>query len=319
VSSIIVTGASGFIGSYLGLMLSQLDYNSTAVVRSSGVRCNGYQQTKVVGDISASTEWGKVLDDIDCIIHLAAKAHVLQHDEKKSLDEFLRVNCDGTLNLARQASSAGVKRFIYISSIGVLGNKTTDNLFNNTSIPNPAEPYAISKLEAEYGLMEIAKTTDMDVVIIRPPLVYGAGAPGNFNRLLWLINNIKVLPLGRLNATKSMISLHNLCHFIIHCIHHPKAINRAFVVSDGVDFSIDVLIKMIATDMKKKIYNLPFPVILLKLAGILVNKSDAITKLSDSLIVDNSETAEILNWQPVQAPEEGVKEAVNWYLEHNKT
>lgn len=318
-SSILVTGASGFIGTHLGSILSERGYDCTAIVRSSEIICENYQHTIAVGDISSSTEWGEILDDVDCIIHLAAKAHVIHYDVKNALDEFMKVNRDGTLNLARQALSAGVKRFIYISSIGVLGNKTTDKSFSNMSIPNPAESYAISKLEAEYGLMEMAKEAEMEVVIVRPPLVYGSGAPGNFNRLLQLINKTNVLPFGSLKAKKSMISLHNLCHFITHCIHHPNAANRAFVVSDGVDFSVDALIEMIAKDMGKRMLNLPFPIILLKLAGILLNKSSAITKLSGSLIVDSSETMDVLNWQPVQEPEEGIREAVNWYLEHNKT
>jgi nucleoside-diphosphate-sugar epimerase len=269
----------------------------------------------LIEDIVSFDQWEEILNGFDAIIHLAARAHVLSGSSNNPIDEFRKVNRDATLRLAESASSAGLRRFIYVSSIGVLGNSAPkENAFNNDSIYDPKEPYAISKMEAEIGLNRISKSTEMEVVIIRPPLVYGPAAPGNFHRLLKLVDSGLPLPFAKMNAKKSMISLDNLCDLLVRTVSTPLPKFSKYVVSDGSDWSTSDLVRLIAKYMDRKQSLLPVPVSLLKALTTIVGKSEEIRKLSTPLVVDGSETAEVLGWLPVQSPEDGVRKAVEFYL-----
>ena len=217
--------------------------------------------------------------------------------------------------LAKSASKGGLKRFIYVSSIGVLGQSAPmEHAFNNNSIYAPKEPYAISKMEAEVGLKVISESTGMEVVIVRPPLVYGPAAPGNFQRLLKLVDTGLPLPLARLNAIKSMISLENLCDLLVRTVSTPLPKFSKFVVSDGSDWSTADLVRLIAKYMDRRQSLFPVPVPLLKAVAAIVGRSEDIHKLAAPLVVDGSETAKVLGWSPVQSPEDGVRKAVEFYL-----
>jgi len=314
-SSILVTGANGYIGRALGKELSERGYSVYGAVRGTmeeGIA--GYQQLFSTGDLGETTDWGDALKGIECVIHLAARAHKLNESQKEAADLYHEVNCNGTLHLAKQAAKAGVKRFIYISSIGVLGDKSESSPFTNHSAYAPATPYTHSKMEAEIGLDEIAENSEMDIVVIRPPLVYGEGAPGNFLRLLKLVKLGIPLPFGALHSTRSMIYLDNLLDFMIKCIDAPAAVNRKWVISDGSNWSTAELVRQIASSMGKRLFLIPIPLFLLRFVGTLVGEVIAVDKLSSPLRVDNSDTMKLLGWEPPYAPEYGLKRSVEHYI-----
>lgn len=310
-----VTGANGYIGNRFCKLCT--DYIITGCVRTSKESIEGCNTVVETGDIAEFNGWGGLLQGSECVVHFAARTHIIEDSSKSPLDEFRKVNRDTTLRLAEAAVTSGVKRFVYVSSIGVLGNSSSIvGSFDNKTPYDPQDPYAISKMEAEIGLKNISELTDMEVVIVRPPLVIGPGAPGNFRRLLRLVDTGIPLPLGNLVARKSMISLDNLCDILIKCISAPLPRFSQFVVSDDYDYSTAGLVRLIAKYMGKKQLLLPMPVFFLEAVASLVGKSADIRKLAVPLVVDGSETTRILNWSPVQPPEECVKEAVGYYLAH---
>ena len=316
---IVVTGANGYIGKHLGKKLNELGYYAIAAVRSKDVSImDDFQEIYHTGDINLKTKWIKVLGNIDCVVHLAARAHVTSEYESDPLSIFQVVNRDGTINLARQSVAAGVKRFIYISSIGVLGNNTVEGVFTNHSAYNPVEPYAISKMEAEQGLISIGKNSNMEIVIVRPPLVYGPSAPGNFNKLLSLVVKGFPLPLGAFHEKKSMVSLDNLTDFLLVCIKSKAAANQNFVISDGGSWSTVELIHLLSKYMKKNIFLVPIPIFILKFLGKITGRLTQIEKLSQPLEIDSSQTMRILNWKPQQLPEIAIKQAVDSFMGNEK-
>jgi len=316
--NILITGATGFIGNQLISKCSDNCLRAVGCVRklsqSEFLNC----ESILIEDIVSFDQWNEILNGFNTVIHLAARAHDLSEFSKSSIDEFRQVNRDATLKLAKSASSAGLKRFIYMSSIGVLGDSAQmEYAFNNDSIYNPKEPYAISKMEAEIGLKKISESSDMEVVIIRPPLVYGPDAPGNFKRLLKLVNLGLPLPLAKLDAIKSMISLDNLCDLIIRAVFAPLPKFNTFVVSDGSHWSTASIVRLIAKYMGRRQSLFPVPLFLLKALAGAVGKSEDIHKLAVPLVVNGSVTCEVLGWTPVQLPEDGVREAVEFYISHN--
>ena len=313
--SILITGAHGYIGHQLVSMFSEYSLSAVGCVRKLSQSETLNSESIVIEDIVSFDQWNEVLNGFNTVIHLAARAHILSEFSNSSIDEFRKVNRDATLRLAKAASFAGLKRFIYMSSIGVLGNSTPmEHAFNNNSIYDPKEPYAISKMEAEVGLKVISESTGMEVVIVRPPLVYGPAAPGNFQRLLKLVDTGLPLPLARLNAIKSMISLENLCDLLVRTVSTPLPKFSKFVVSDGSDWSTADQVRLIAKYMDRKQSLFPVPVPLLKTIAAIVGRSEDIHKLAAPLVVDGSETAKVLGWSPVQSPEDGVRKAVEFYL-----
>lgn len=318
--NILITGANGFIGRNLCESLYDKGYVIKAAIRD----IKGYEQLHpdiekfIIGDIVA-TDLNIVLRQIDTVIHLAARVHILKKTATNSLSEFQRVNVAGTERLAKEAAINGVRRFIYVSSIGVNGSQTKNSPFTEESIPNPYDPYTYSKWDAEQILYKIARDTGLEVVILRPPLVYGPNAPGNFGRLIRLIRLIKrgiFLPLGSIKNKRSFIYIGNLVDAIIKCIEHPDAANQTFLVSDGQDVSTPDLIRMLAKSMGKKARLFPCPVSLLKMIGKITGKSDEIERLVSSLRIDSAKICRELNWTPPFTMEQGLKETAVWFKKH---
>lgn len=301
---VLVTGANGFIGVRL---VQYLSAHEVAVRRSS--RGIGDDIDVVSGDIDANTDWSSALAGVACVVHLAARAHVTSAAGAEELSEFRRVNTDGCLNLAAQAAAAGVARFVYLSSIGVNG-AFSRRPFNEQDTPDPVTPYAISKWEAEQGLHKIGEETAMEVVIIRPPLVYGPKAPGNFGRLERLLRSGLPLPLGGLRKQRSLVALDNLVSLIAVCIDSPRAANQTFLVCDGEDISTVELLRKMAKALGRTVILLPLPSRLLVALASLVGKQAEVRQLGASLQVDCSKARTLLGWTPVVTLDEGLRLAM---------
>ena len=310
---ILVTGANGFVGRALC---------GEALARGAAVRgvtrapCDlpiGVDNV-VVGSIDGSTDWLDVLADCEVVVHLAARVHVMQDATADPLEEFRRVNVQGTLNLARQAAAAGVRRFVFVSSIGVNGAETFEKPFTDQDQAAPHSPYAVSKYEAELGLQALAGETGMEVVIIRPPLVYGPNAPGNFGSLMrWLKRGVP-LPLGAIHNQRSLVALGNLVDLIVTCITHPAAANQTFLVCDGEDVSTTELLRRMGLALGHPARLIPVPASWLKLAASMVGKRDVAQRLCGSLQVDISKTRQLLGWSPPLTLNQGLKKTAEGYL-----
>ncbi len=314
-TKILVTGAHGFIGKAVVQKLRAQNFNVIA-----GVRCIDPAQSVTqfeLGDLSSAADYTLALQGIDVVIHLAARAHIMHDTASDPLAEFRQVNTAGTLNLALQAEKAGVKRFIFISSIKVNGEMTVEGLpFQVELSAPPTDPYALSKYEAEHGLLSLAQSTDMQVVIIRPPLVYGPGVKANFASMIkWLAKGIP-LPLGRVHNKRSLVALDNLVSFIILCITHPKAANETFLIADGEDVSTTQLLQKIAQTLNKKVLLLPVPVGLMRFIAQLIAKQDVTNRLFSSLQVDNSKARDLLGWRPVISMDEELRKIAESYTAH---
>jgi nucleoside-diphosphate-sugar epimerase len=302
--SILITGANGFIGSRLLQVLAE---------RGVSVIGCGRQSSKtigvVIGNIDADTDWQAALAQVVSVVHLAGHAHVMRGDASETLNEYRRVNTEATLNLARQATASRVSRFVYISSIAVNGVQNQRPI-NEQDLPNPIGPYAVSKWEAEQGLREISQATGMEVVIIRPPLVYGPKSSGNFARLIRLVRGGLPLPLGGLHKGRSLVALDNLVDFIGLCIDHPAAANQTFLVCDGENLSTAELLRRIGAALNKPVTLLPLPGWLLIALAALVGKQGEARKLVASLQVDSGKAHELLGWVPPVSMDEGLRRAL---------
>lgn len=301
-SKILITGHTGFIGKAL---VKALTIDNIVMIgrRRLDKQLGSFFQKS----LDSKESFADCLSEVSVVIHAAARVHVMADTATDPLDEYRAVNTAGTLNLARQAATAGVKRFIFISSIKVNGEGTTTGkpfLYNDT--PQPEDPYGISKAEAEVGLMQIATETGMEVVVIRPPLVYGPGVKANFAAMLKLAKKNLPLPLGAIHNKRSLVALDNLVDLIITCIDHPKAANQTFLVSDNSDVSTTELLQMMTRAVGKKPRLIPVPVSWLKLAGKLTGKKAIIDRLCGNLQVDISHTKQTLGWQPPITVEEGI-------------
>ncbi len=298
--NILLTGATGFIGKVLAKELLDNGLDLWVVVRSRVDYFPNAVTQFVVGDFLDNLSFKVALKDIDCVIHLAGKAHVTDSKRVPVLDDFRKINTELTLNLAKQAADTGIKRFVFLSSIGVNGNQNSAP-FVETDVPNPQEPYAVSKYEAEQGLLKIAKETDMEVVIIRPPLVYGKNAPGNFGRLVQWVSkrHFVLLPLGAIHNKRSLVAIDNLVDFIIICIRHERVKNEIFLISDRQDLSTTTLLKKLGTAFNKKVFLLPIPVSWMRFFAKLVGKQADTIRLFSSLQVDNSKARDLLDWEPI--------------------
>lgn len=309
--NILITGASGFIGSALvRSLLSHSSFSISTAVRDRSVQFPSGVQTFQVGDLDSHCDWSRPLQGVNVVIHTAARVHVQSDDRADSLAKCRRVNVAGTLNLARQAKLAGVQRFIYLSSIKVNGEATlSGNPFSAEHQPDPADPYAISKYEAEKCLLEAVAGVGFEIVIIRPPLVYGFGVKANFQMMMrWLDKGIP-LPLGAIHNKRSFVALDNLLSLIVTCIDHPAAANQIFLVSDGEDLSTTELLQRLAQAMGRSARLIPVPAGLLKLGGTLLGRRAMVQRLCGSLQVDISKTREVLDWNPPISVDEGLKRA----------
>jgi nucleoside-diphosphate-sugar epimerase len=308
---ILVTGGNGFVGLAVlkRAVKDGLHGIRAAVRRPNSVLPLGVDRA-VVGNIAVGTDWSVALGGVSAVVHCAARVHVMTETTADPLTEFRRVNVQGTLNLARQAAAAGVKRLVFVSTIGVNGAQTVlGKPFSETDKPNPHNDYALSKWEAEQGLLGIAAETGMEVVIIRPPLVYGPHAPGNFGSLMrWLQRGVP-LPMGTIHNQRSLVALDNVVDLIVTCLTHPAAANQTFLVSDGEDVSTTELLRRMGKAMGHPARLIPVPARLLKLAASLVGKQDVAQRLCGSLQVDIEKTRRLLDWTPPLSLDEGLRRA----------
>jgi len=302
---ILLTGASGFLGRHIAERIMRNDsFELVAAVRANIDL--PVAQVCIPDGLDHDTDWSAALKGQDIVIHAAARAHILKEDFADPLAEYRRVNVAGTLALARQAVKIGVKRFIFISSIGVNGNINTVP-FTDKDLPAPAEPYALSKWEAEQGLLDLASNSDMEVVIIRPPLVYGPAAPGNFGSLVRWVGKGIPLPLGAIHNKRTLVSVDNLVDLIVRCIDHPAAANQVFLAGDGEDVSTTELLRRVGLAMGKPTRLVPIPAGILQFGATLVGKKAMAQRLLGSLQVDISKTCEMLDWKPPYTVDEGLR------------
>jgi UDP-glucose 4-epimerase len=307
--NILLTGYSGFVGTHL---LNTL--NNSYTVSLLGRK--GPQDKSLCfhqSELSEQSDFGQALSDINTVIHCAARAHIMNDDAQDPLAEFRKVNTLGTLNLAKQAVTAGVKRFIYISTIKVNGESTAmGSSYKASDNSAPIDPYGQSKAEAEQQLLTIGKSSGMDIVIIRPPLVYGEGVKANFASLMNLVGKGLPLPFRSINGNKrSMVSVYNLVDLIVTCIKEPKAANQIFLVSDDNDLSTAEMVALMAKAHGKTNLALPVPVWIFDLAAKLLNKQDVVSRLTGSLQLDIEHTKNTLNWKPPYSVEHGFRLSVN--------
>ncbi len=302
---ILVTGATGFIGQAVLNTLHTQQIPILAGVRSYSTAIPKDITQVELGELATAMDHSVILNDVDIIIHTAARAHILHTTDLDPLTEFRKVNTAGTLMLAQQAAAAGVKRFIFISSIKVNGESTHNGKLFTPEITNiPTDSYGLSKYEAEQGLMHLAKTTNMEVVIIRPPLVYGPEVKANFANLVKWIDRGIPLPFGAINNKRSLIALDNLVSFIIHCSQHPKAANEIFLVADKGDISTTQLLQKVAQALGKKARLLPIPTTWMSFAAHLIGKQNLSSRLFDSLQLDSSKALDLLGWRPIVSIDE---------------
>lgn len=315
--TVLVTGANGFIGSALLRELSDNGYLLKGAVRSKSpcLQRSNFEQV-AAPDISSCSQWLSLLQGVDVIVHLAARVHVMEETEQNPDALFKKVNLEGTKNLALQATEAGVKRFIYISTIKVNGERAESVLHSGMDAV-PQDPYAVSKWQAECTLLDIAEKTGLEVVIIRPPLVYGPGVKGNFLRLLKLVQKNLPIPLGDVINKRSMVYVANLCNLIKTCIHHPNAAGRMFLVSDNHDISTPDLIRLIAKELNHQEKLWSIPVSWLYAAARVFGKEAEVDRLCGSLQVDIEETMQLLSWRPPYTVQQGVQATAQWFKFHH--
>lgn len=309
---VLVTGANGFIGRELCQLLVAQAYEVRALVRDVRSTLPGVEY--VEADLEHPQNLAAICQGIDCIVHLAGRAHILSGRVQNPLELFRQSNCEATLRLARQAVEAGVRRFVFISSIGVNGAQTFGEPFDELSTPAPHADYAVSKLEAEEGLKKLFAGTGIALVIIRPPLVYGADAPGNFARLLKLVASGLPLPLRALNNRRSLVSLENLVEFVRVCISSPSAADQLFLVSDGSDVSTSEMVLALARGMGKRPLMVPFPDGLLRWGAEILGKESLYKQLYGSLQVNSSKALSMLDWQPKENTQDALERVGRLYL-----
>ncbi len=309
--TVLVTGADGFAGRHLQQMLRERSIEYRAAVRVPGDRADA--RRFVVGDIGPNTDWRAALDGIDAVIHLAGRAHVLKETAADPRAEFMRVNAEGTAALVAAAAAFGVRRFVYVSSIGVLGNVTRDGAFTEDTPPQPHNAYAESKLAGETAV-QAAGHAGLETVIVRPPLVYGPHVRANFLRLMQLAYSGLPLPLGGLDNRRSLVSIWNLCDLLVNVLRNPAAPGRSLLVSDAEDLSTPDLIRRLAAAMGRPARLVPFPAILLKGAGRLLGRQAEIAQLCGSLCVDISRTRDRLGWAPPVSVDAALALTARWYV-----
>jgi len=306
--NVLVTGADGFVGRALSQALTTAGHRVRRAVRTLPGAAS--PDTIAVGDIGGSPDWTSALAGIEVVVHLAGRAHVMR--EEATVDPaaaYRRTNVTGTEQLARAAAAAGVRRLVFVSSIKVNGEATRDAPFRKTDPPRPEDDYGRSKWEAEQTLAAIARETGLQVVVVRPPLIYGPGVKGNVARLMRIVARGLPLPLGSIDNRRSMIGLGNLCSALRACVEHPAAAGETFLVSDGKDVSTPELVRMLAAGLGTRARLLPVPQALLRL-GAAVSGSGALSRLVGSLSVDSSHIRARLAWRPEKSMAQEIADMV---------
>jgi UDP-glucose 4-epimerase len=302
---VLITGASGFVGRALVDELATAGHTVVCAVR----RGSGLPNEVLVDDLGPKTEWGRALAGCDAVVHLAARVHVMRDEASDPLAEFRRVNTEGTLRLAGQAAQAGVRRFVFISSVKVNG-EGREEPYRETDAAAPEDAYAISKWEAEQGLQTIAAETGLEIVILRPPLVYGPGVKANFERLLKIVKRGLPLPLGAIRNRRSLLYLGNFVDAIRLCVESPAAAGQTFLLDDGQAISTPDLIRAVALAAGRSPRLLPVPPRLLQFVGTVLGKGAAVSRLTGSLHLDASAIQSRLGWRPRYSLQEGLAATV---------
>jgi UDP-glucose 4-epimerase len=315
---VLLTGATGFIG---GALLARLLESGTMdVTVATRQRLDAEAKGAHLFEIESldgAAEWAPAIAGVDVVIHAAARVHVMNDRAADPLAEFRRINVEGTLNLARQAAEAGVRRFIFISSIKVNGEANERGKpYTADGKLIPLDPYGISKFEAEQGLRSLAAETGMEVVIIRPVLVYGPGVKANFLSMVKWVSKGVPLPLGAIHNVRSLVALDNLVDLIVTCIDHPAAANQVFLVSDGEDLSTTELLRRMGRALGRPARLLPIPGGVLRFVARLIGRADIAQRLCASLQVDISKTRKLLGWSPPVGVDEALSKTARYFLEH---
>ncbi len=309
---VLVTGATGFVGQALCARLAQLGYAVRALLRRDRPLPEGASDCAVIGDIGEATDWGPALRDVQAVVHLAARAHVL-HDACRNDELYFRTNSRGTERLAESAARCGVERFVFLSTIKVNGEESPIRGFTAKDPPNPLDVYGRSKWEAEKAIARIAEDFGLPAVIVRSPLVYGPGVRANFLRMLRWVDRERPLPLAAIDNRRSLVSVWNLCDLLVHAIEEPAATGGTWLVSDGEDLSTPELIRRIAHAMNRRPRLLPVPAAILQGASTLIGRREEMRRLCGSLAVDICETREALGWNPPVSLDEALALTVAWY------
>ena len=321
-TSLLVTGANGFVGRALCATLEQCGYEVIGAVRK--IRSAELKHIKyiTVGEVNGQTDWSVALAGVDVVIHLAARVHEMHDTASDPLARFRHVNMAGTESLARRAAANGVKRLVYVSSIKVNGEETlSGQRYFECDKPAPQDPYGISKWEAEQALHHVAKETGLEVVIVRPPLIYGAGVKGNFLQMIRVIARGIPIPLALVYNQRDLVYVDNLVDALIACATHPKAAGQTYLVSDGESISTNELIHSLAKALNKRCFVFPFPIFMVKFLAKLLGKSATIDRLTQSLQIDSSKIRNELGWKPPYTLQQGLQATANGYLQNikNKT
>lgn len=313
---ILVTGASGFVGSAVLRKLSTED--GVAVrgsVRKPLVPNEAVADVVCVGDLGAQTDWTGALRRVNGVVHTAARVHFMRETARDPLTEFRRVNVEGTAQLARQAAAAGVRRMVFISSVKVNGEATQPgHPFHADDAPAPSDSYGVSKLEAEQRLREISARTGLEVVILRPPLIYGPGVRANFRTMMRWVSKGIPLPLGAVRNVRSLVALENFVDLIALCLHHHAAAGQTFLVSDGEDLSTAELLRRLGNALGKPARLMPVPMALLELGAALAGRKDIAQRVCSSLQVDISKTRQLLGWEPPITVDDGLRKTAQGFL-----
>ena len=309
--AVLITGASGFVGRALCGSFVQQAREFRIAVRAGGASIGG-AITFDIGDIGAHTDWLPVLDGVSQVVHLASRVHVMNESSNNVAALYHETNTFGTLRIAQQAADAGVRRFVFLSSVKVNGEER-EEAYSEDDRPAPIGPYAISKRDAELGLWEIAERSGMEVVVIRPPLVYGPGVKANFLSMMrWLHRGVP-LPFGSISNRRSLVAIGNLVDLLVKCIDHPAAANETFMVCDGEDLSTTELLVRLAAALEVKARLIDVPVPLLKLGAAMLGRGEILRRLCGSLCVDASKANRLLSWSPPLNVDDGLKAAADHF------
>jgi len=314
VTRVLVTGANGFIGRALCGTLAARGFAVRAAVRSSAALPG---EVRTVGVIGPDTEWRRVLADVDTVVHLAGRAHVMRETAPDPVAEFRAVNVAGTARLAHECAASRVPRLVFVSSIKVNGERSGFVPFTEDDPPDPEDAYGVSKLEAEEQLRSIAEATGLEIVVVRPCLVYGPGVRGNLARLLRAIDLGLPLPLASVRNQRSMMGLANLCDLLARCATDPRAAGETFVASDGVDLSTAQLVRWLAEGVGRPARLVAIPPRWLELAARLAGATAAYQRLCGTLQADSSKARRLLDWQPPLPVEDGLRETGAWHRAHS--